>query len=72
MNIVEHFIDPHQAALDAALLPRPSDSNHCAFDRAAKVITAATVKRMAEAQSARKLTADDFDDEQAREDWSRR
>ncbi|UFW90999.1 hypothetical protein BjapCC829_21650 [Bradyrhizobium barranii] len=72
MNVLEQFSDPHQAALDAALLPRPGDSNHCAFDRAAKVITAATVKRMAEAQPARKLTADDFDDEQAREDWSRR
>ena len=62
-----------QAKLEAALSPQPGDGKHDAFERAAKVITAFHVEqnRLVQAHPLRRLTDDEFDDEQARinNDW---
>ena len=62
-----------QAKLEAALSPQPGDGKHDAFERAAKVITAFHVEqnRLVEARPLRRLTDDEFDDEQTRinNDW---
>ena len=62
-----------QAKVETALLPQPGDSKHCAFERAAKIITEFHVEqnRLARARPPRWLADDEFDDEQARinKDW---
>jgi hypothetical protein len=62
-----------QAKLETALLPQPGDGKHDAFDRAAKVITAFHVEQnsLGKTRAPRRLTDDEFDDEQARinNDW---
>jgi hypothetical protein len=62
-----------EAKVEAALLPQPCDGKHDAFERAAKIITAFHVEqnRLVAARPPRRLTDDEFDDEQARinNDW---
>ena len=54
-------------------MPQPCDGKHDAFERAAKIITAFHVEqnRLVAARPPRRLTDDEFDDEQARinNDW---
>jgi hypothetical protein len=71
--IVATDTEIYQSKLDSALQPLPGDGRGCAFMRAAKVITAFSVDQMklAKARPACRLTDEEFDDEQARndQDW---